>query len=217
MRVIIHHVIFSNFATFIFSSSMVNCTYNEVFYLQRVDWWIVRTVMCLKYRLPCVTVELQHYHSQPKLLSNPLSTVDTGLCNGRVNAFHGSCVFTLSYLLIPRRGMKLHMSQCYQVSGFPYLCNDEARCHHWSLSPHLIPPVRHYQTDVNIKEEPIYKSVFVLGNRLRFQGGHKRRWSGPRTTHLTRSSLPRGLSIHHCHKRAFLPSTSCRYCPSLLP
>lgn len=68
------------------------------------------------------------------------TTVDTELCNGRVNAFHSSRVFTSSYPLIPRRGMKLHMSHCYQVSGFPYLCNDEARCHHWSLSPHLIPP-----------------------------------------------------------------------------
>lgn len=135
----------------------------------------------------------------------------------QLDAFNGSRVFTSSYPLIPCRGIKLQMSHCYQGSGFPYLCNDEARCHHWSPSPHLIPPVRHYQTDVNIKEEPIYKSVFVLGNRLRFQGGHKRRWCGPRTTHLTRSSLPQGLSVHHCHKRAFLPSTSCRYCSSLLP
>lgn len=164
--------------------------------------------------------QLQHCHSPPTLLSSPVHChmhhSHTGLCHSGVNAFHGSRVFTSSYPLIPRRSMKLHESLPPSVC-FPIPVQ------RWGSLPPLEPvasfnpPVRHYQTDVNIKEKPIYKSVFVLGSRLRFQGGHKRRWSGPRTTHLTRSSLPQGLSIHHCDKRAFLPSTSCRYCSSLLP
>lgn len=218
MRVIIHHVIFSDFSSFIFSSSIVETALRiKCSISQNFKWWIVTTIMCHKCRLSCT--ELQLCNSQPKLLSSPLSHAPQSTQDCVMVTWMPFKVAVFSHHLIPLSltGAWNYTSHCYQVSGFPYLCNDEAHCHHWSLSPHLTPPWGIIKQMSTSKRNQSINRCFLLGNRLPFQEGHKRRWSGPRTTHLTRSSLLQGLSIHHCHKRAFLLSTSCRYCPSLLP
>lgn len=202
MRVIIHHVTFGDYASFIFPSGKLETALRtKRCGLQGCDWWIVKTVMCLNYKSPHLIVERKQYcRSQLKLLP-------------RKYLWWQPCFHII--LSPPSRWDDItHESLLSVWLPIPVQW--------WGSLPAVEPvasfnpPAGHYQPDVNIKVEPIYKSVFVLGNRLPFQG-HKRRWSRPRTTHLTRNGLPQGLSIRHCHKRAFLPATSCRYCPSLLP
>lgn len=88
----------------------------------------------------------------------------------------------------------------------------------WEPVGSFNPPVRQYQTDVSIKEEPIYKSQLVCWIRGSLSKEDTRE-EGPSQEPPI---LQEAASFRACpstarHKRAFLPSTSPHHCPTVLP
>ena len=114
-------------------------------------------------------------------------------------------------------GMKLPMSHCLSVC-FPIPLLRWGSPPPWEPVGSFNPPVRQYQTDVSIKEEPIYKSQLVcwIGGSL---SKEDIREEGPGQEPPI---LQEAVSLRACpstarHKRAFLSSTSLHHCPALLP
>lgn len=88
----------------------------------------------------------------------------------------------------------------------------------WEPVGSFNPPVRQYQTDVSIKEEPIYKSQLVCWIR----GSPSKEDTREEGPGQEPPILQEAASLRACpstarHKRAFLPSTSPHHCPTLLP
>lgn len=87
----------------------------------------------------------------------------------------------------------------------------------WEPVGSFNPPVRQYQTDVSIKEEPIYKSQLVCWIGGSFSKEDTREeGSGQEPPILQETVSLRACPSTTHHKRAFLPSTSPHHCPTLL-
>lgn len=88
----------------------------------------------------------------------------------------------------------------------------------WEPVGSFNPPVRQYQTDVSIKEEPIYKSQLVcwIGGSLSKEDTREE-GPGQEPPILQEAASLRACPSTARHKRAFLPSTIPHHCPTLLP
>lgn len=148
-----------------------------------------------------------------------------------------SCTLHKTKAVISPRECLFHERPCFHIiSSLPSLGHEITReslqtsvCfpippQRWGSPPpwepvgSFIPPVRQYQTDVSIKEEPIYKSQLVCWIR----GSLSKEDTREERPSQEPPILQEAASLRACpstarHKRAFLPSTSPCHCPTLLP
>lgn len=102
------------------------------------------------------------------------------------------------HLILSFTGARNHPEVSVRLSTFPSLCYDEDRHNPKSQLAHLIPLSGNIkQMSASKRNQSINHSLCVVLGEV----GHKRRLSKPRTTHLTRSSFPQGMSIHHSSQK----------------
>ncbi len=119
---------------------------------------------------------------------------------------------------LPSLGHEITRESLLASVCFPILLQRWGSPPPWEPVGSFNPPVRQYQTDVSIKEDPIYKSQLVcwIWGSLSKEDTREE-GPGQEPPILQGAASLRACPSTSRHKRAFLPSTSPHHCPTLLP
>lgn len=164
---------------------------------------------------PPVTVQLlTHTHMHAKLFIQPTQNRNGHLSCERLS--QQPCFHII--LSLPLLGHEITCESLLASVCFPIPLQWWGSPPPWEPVGSFNPPVRQYQTDVGIKEEPIYKSQLVCWIRGSLSKEDTREdGPGQEPPILQEAASLRACPSTTRHKRAFLPSTSPRHCPTLLP
>lgn len=165
--------------------------------------------------------EMQHSHTPGQTL--PLQSYafmdPTQSHNGHLSCEHRPqqpCFHIISSL--PSLGHEMTRESLLASVCFPIPLQRWGSPPPWEAVGSFNPPVRQYQTDVSIKEEPIYKSQLVCWIGVSFSKEDTRNEGpGQEPPILQGAASLRACPSTTHHKRAFLLSPSPHHCPILLP